>query len=66
MQQVRKINSIRKSINFNTNLFSKIKRNNIFDNETIESLLKSEDDIEQGRTRKASEVIKEFKEKYGF
>lgn len=66
MQQVKKINSIRKSINFNTNLFSRIKRNNIFDNETIESLLKSEDDIEQGRTRKASEVIKEFKEKYGF
>lgn len=41
-------------------------RNNIFDRETIESLLKSEEDIENGRTRKATEVIKEFKEKYGF
>lgn len=41
-------------------------RNNIFDEETVKSLLKSEEDIEKGKTRKATEVIKEFKEKYGF
>ena len=31
-----------------------------------EHLLKSEDDIRMGRTRKAAEVFKEFEEKYGF
>ena len=41
-------------------------RNNIFDNETVNKLMKSEEDIEKGRTRKAAEVIEEFKEKYGF
>ncbi len=41
-------------------------RNNILDNETEEKLLKSEDDIEKGRTRKATEVIKELRTKYGF
>lgn len=41
-------------------------RNNIFDNETIKKLLKSEEDIEKGRTRKAEEVIKELRAKYGF
>ena len=41
-------------------------RKNIFDRETVKSLLKSEEDIEKGRTRKATDVIKEFKEKYGF
>lgn len=41
-------------------------RNNIFDEETVKSLMKSEEDIEKGRTRKATEVIKEFKEKYRF
>ena len=39
--------------------------NNILDEESIRCLLKSEEDIENGRTRKAAEVIKEFKEKYG-
>lgn len=29
-------------------------RNNIFDNETVKKLLKSEEDIEKGRTRKAT------------
>ena len=37
-----------------------------FDEETVERLLKSEEDIENGRTRNALEVIKEFEEKYGF
>ena len=41
-------------------------RNNIFDNETVKKLLKSEGDIEKGRTRKATEVIKELRAKYGF
>ena len=41
-------------------------RNNIFDKETVRKLLKSEEDIEKGRTRKASEVIKELREKYRF
>ena len=41
-------------------------RNNIFDNETVKKLLKSEEDIEKGRTRKASKVIKELRAKYGF
>lgn len=33
--------------------------------ETIKCLLKSEEDIEKGRTRNAREVFKEWKEKYG-
>lgn len=41
-------------------------KNNIFDSETIKKLLKAEEDIENGRTRKAAEVIKELQEKYGF
>lgn len=41
-------------------------RNNIFDKETVKKLLKSEEDIEKGRTRKATEVIKELRAKYGF
>ena len=32
----------------------------------IEKLKKSEEDIENGRTRKATEVIKELRAKYGF
>ena len=41
-------------------------KNNIFDKETVNKLLKSEEDIENGRTRKATEVIMELKTKYGF
>lgn len=41
-------------------------KNNIFDNDTVKKLLKSEEDIEKGRTRKATEVIKELRAKYGF
>lgn len=43
-----------------------IDKNNFFNEETINSLIKSEEDIENGRTRKATEVVKEFEEKYGF
>lgn len=58
---------IEKAINKNGKMI--IKKNhteNIFDNETVKRLLKSEEDIEKGRTRKATEVIKELREKYGF
>ena len=41
-------------------------RNNVLNNATIKKLLKSEEDIENGRTRKATEVIKELRAKYGF
>jgi hypothetical protein len=41
-------------------------KNNIFDEVTIKSLLQSEDDIKNGKTRKGTEVIKELKAKYGF
>lgn len=41
-------------------------KNNILDEETVNKLLKSEEDIEKGRTRKAAEVVEEFKAKYGF
>ena len=41
-------------------------RNNIFNNETVDKLLKSEEDIEKGKARKATEVIKELRAKYGF
>ena len=40
--------------------------NNIFDREMIKKLLKSEEDIEKGRTKKETEVIKELRRKYGF
>ena len=39
-------------------------RNNVLNNATIKKLLKSEEDIENGRTRKATEVIKELRAKY--
>ena len=38
----------------------------IFDEKTIKSLLKSEEDIEKGRTKNAKHVLKELEEKYGF
>ncbi len=41
-------------------------KNAIFDEHTVRCLLKSEKDIEDGKTRKAVEVIKELKSKYGF
>ena len=41
-------------------------RNNVLNNATIKKLLKSEEDIENGRTRKETEVIKELRAKYGF
>lgn len=79
MQQVRSLQEIETFINQNGEMIigknSKNNviimsmeeyRNNIFDNETVNKLLKSEEDIEKGRTRKATEVIKELRAKYGF
>lgn len=43
-----------------------IEIDDFFDKETIKSLLKSEADIENGRTKKAAEVIEELRIKYGF
>ena len=79
MQQVRTIKEIETAINKNGEMVitknnknnvvvmsMEEYRNNIFDDETIKCLLKSEDDIENGRTKKAREVIMELKDKYGF
>lgn len=41
-------------------------RRNILNEETVKKLLKSEEDIEKGRTRKATDVVKELRTKYGF
>lgn len=41
-------------------------KNNVIDKETAKKILKSEEDIRMGRTRKAREVFKEFEQKYGF
>ena len=41
-------------------------KSSISDNITISKLLKSEKDIENGKTKKATEVIKELKANYGF
>lgn len=38
----------------------------IFDEETVEKLLKSEADIEAGRTRMAEDVLNELRERFGF
>ncbi len=55
MKQVINVKAIKKESN----------NKNYFDKETINCLLKSEDDIENGRTRKMADVVKEFEEKYG-
>ena len=41
-------------------------KNEIFDDDTVNKLLKSEEDIENGRTREALEVMTECKVRYGF
>ena len=38
----------------------------IFDEDTVNKLLKSEDDIENGRVRDAKEVMEEFRIRFGF
>ncbi len=41
-------------------------KDNILDERTIKCLLKSEEDIENGRTKKALDVIEVLRAKYGF
>ena len=79
MQQIKNLHEIETIINQNGEMvISKNNKNNvvvmsmeeyrdnIFDKETVYKLLKSEEDIEKGRTRKAEDVVKEFREKFGF
>ncbi len=79
MQQIKNLHEIETIINQNGEMvISKNNKNNvvvmsmeeyrdnIFDKETVYKLLKSEEDIEKGRTRKATDVVKEFREKFGF
>ena len=79
MQQIKNLHEIETIINQNGEMvISKNNKNNvvvmsmeeyrdnIFDKETVYKLLKSEEDIEKGRKRKATDVVKEFREKFGF
>ena len=63
MQDIKTTNNINKKI-----LVMRAKKSEdiFFDKETVNKLLKSEEDIEKGRTKKATEVIKELRRKYGF
>lgn len=68
MNQTTNVKQLDTRINENEVMAINIEENtdNIFDEETVKSLLRSEEDIEKGRTRKAADVIKELEEKYGF
>ncbi len=63
MQDIKTTNNINKKI-----LVMRAEKSEdiFFDKETVNKLLKSEEDIEKGRTKKASEVLEELREKYGF
>lgn len=63
MQDIKTTNNINKKI-----LVMRAKKSEdiFFDKETVNKLLKSEEDIEKGRTKKASKVLEELREKYGF
>ena len=63
MQDIKTTNNINKKI-----LVMRAKKSEdiFFDKETVNKLLKSEEDIEKWRTKKASEVLEELREKYGF
>ena len=43
-----------------------INKNEIFDEDTVNKLLKSENDIKNGRVREAKEVMEEFRIRFGF
>ena len=66
MQQVTNLQEILTNKNKVTITNGEEYKNVIFDNETVKKLLKSEEDIENGKTRKAVDVIKELRLKYGF
>ena len=63
MQDIKTTNNINKKI-----LVMRAEKSEdiFFDKETVNKLLKSEEDIEKGRTKKVSEVLEELREKYGF
>ena len=60
MQDIKTTNNINKKI-----LVMRAEKSEdiFFDKETVNKLLKSEEDIEKGRTKKATEVIKELRAK---
>lgn len=58
MKQVKNINRINEE--------GILTQDSVFNEETIKCLLKSEEDIENNRTRGAKEVIEELRSKYGF
>ena len=66
MQQITNLQEIVTNKNKVTVTNGEEYKNLIFDNETVKKLLKSEEDIENGKTRRAVDVIKELRLKYGF
>lgn len=58
MKQIKSVNQINEE--------GILTRDLIFNEETIKCLLKSEEDIENKKTRSAREVIEELRSKYGF
>ena len=69
MQRITNANKLAICINgkkFIKNSINIKKRNKYFDEKTVKSQLKSEEDIEKGRTRNATEVMNEFKKRYRF
>lgn len=43
-----------------------INKDEIFDEDTVNKLLKSENDIKNGRVREAKEVMEKFRIRFGF
>ena len=58
MKQVKNVNQINEE--------GILTKDSVFNEESIKCLLKSEEDIENNRTRGAREVIEELRSKYGF
>ncbi len=65
---MKRMSNIKDAIKLDSNIvMRKAKTNNsIWNKETIDSLSKSENDIENNRTKDAVEFIEELKVKYGF
>lgn len=65
---MKRMSNIKDAIKLDSNIvMRKAKTNNsIWHKETIDSLSKSENDIENNRTKDAVEFIEELKVKYGF
>ena len=58
MNQKNEINIEKKVTNIN--------KDEIFNEDTVNKLLKSENDIKNGRVREAKEVMEEFRIRFGF